>query len=162
MNDLQKQITDLSAKKDSMGKNEYRDKLRELNAQVEAESHKITGEDIELDPFKQLMVYRTGINSYVGRKNIEGQLQALDWALKEQKFIKTTGRGIAKTDTAGNPVYKADGDINAQRAMTQLIKNFYGISIENTQMGVLIKRFQNQIVECGAQILIIEDRKDKR
>ncbi len=143
INDLQKKILELSAKKASMGKNEYRDKLRELNAQVEAESHKITGEDIELDPFKQLMAYRTGINSYVGRKDIEGQLQALDWALKEQKFVKTTGRGIAKTDSAGNSVYKADGDINAQRAMTQLIKNFYGISIEDTQMGVLIKRFQN-------------------
>lgn len=140
---IQDKIAVLTAKKPSMGTKEYRAELKALNIELERESHKLDPESIERDAVKQIIAWATAANTYDAMERIEGQLLALQWALKEQKFIKTTGTGIAKVDGAGNPVYKEDKDVHAYRAMDQFFKNFYGVRLEDSQLGIILKRFQN-------------------
>lgn len=141
--EIEQQITDLSTKKTTMGKSVYNKELKELNRQLEMESHKLSPTNLELDPFKQMIMWRTGIHTFVAKQNIEGEMLAYDWALRQQKFEKKTGRQVAKTDINGNPVFKSFAETDSFRAMNQLLKNFYGITTEETNLGVLATRFRN-------------------
>lgn len=141
--EIEKQITDLAAKKATIGKTAYNSELKELNRQLEMESHKLSPTNIELDPFNQMIMWRTGMHTFAAKQNIEGEMRAYDWALRQQNYEKTTGRGVAKTDIDGNPVFKSLSEVNSFRAMNQLLKNFYGITMEETNLGVLATRFRN-------------------
>ena len=141
--DIENRIAELGKEKTSLSKSAYNKQLKDLNIELERESHKLSVDDIEHDAVKQITAWVTGANTYNALESVEGKLMAAQWALKEQKFLKTTGRGIQKVDANGNPVFKAAKDVNAFRAMDQLIRNYYGISLDETNMGVALKRFQN-------------------
>lgn len=143
IDEIEKKIVDLVAKKPNIGKKAYREQLKELNIELERESHKMSPEDVETDPIKQAILYEMGANAYDTLERSEGKMLALQYALGEQKFVKTTGTGVPKVDREGNSVAKQKEDVNAFRAMNALMKNRYGIKLDDTQIGVVIKRTQN-------------------
>ncbi len=143
VDDIQRKLTELTTRKSSMSKGEYKKQRDELNRQLQIESHKLSADDIDPDMVHQGQMLQIGANTNFHKQSIEGKLLALEWALKQQKVIKTTGLGVPKRDREGNPVFKTEAERNDLRAMNQLMKNFYGISLDETQMGVLINRLQN-------------------
>ena len=162
VNKLKADLQQLNSQKDSLSSSEYKEKRKQITDALNAEEHKTSLQDREMNLIKCAIPYCMAAKGIKAKREVEGQLQALTDLLQgkimehpydpqnpstydpnsivRHQKTKLTWSGVRTgvTDVNGNPVYLQPHDAQTVKKALQILRQFYDVQRDFGTVGKVI------------------------